>query len=117
VVSSASVERWNRSMGKKLTLALALVALALGGLLPIGSAVAQLLQAPIGHRQPTVADVPSNDSVRGDPNLSGGDPNLADQPQPSTKRGRRNKDKKTAGGTRIDEGMMKTPNICWNCND
>jgi hypothetical protein len=92
-------------MGKKLTLALALVALALGGLLPIGSAVAQQ-QAPIGHRQPTAADVPANDSVRGDPNL-------ADQPQPqlSTKRGR-------AGRTRGDmEVIMKTPNICSNCND
>src|SRR3954452_12407195 len=105
-------------MGKKLTLAFALAALALGGLLPIGSAVAQLLQAPIGHRQPNVADVPSNDSVRGDPNLAGTDPNLAAQPQPSMKRGRRNKNKRTAGRTRSDmDPVLKTPDICWNCNE
>jgi len=104
-------------MGKKLTLAFALAALALGGLLPIG-AVAQPLSAPIGHRQPNAADVPTNDSVRADPNLAGTDPNLADQPQPSTKRGRRNKDKRTAGRTRGDmDPVLKTPDICWNCNE
>lgn len=104
-------------MGKKLTLAFAVAALALGGLLPRGT-IAQLLPAPIGHRQPSAADVPANDSVRADPNLAGTEPKLADQPQLSTKRGRRNKDKRTAGRTRSDmDPVLKTPDICWNCNE
>jgi hypothetical protein len=91
-------------MSKKLTLALALV-IAVCGLLPMNSAAAQS-QAPIGHRQPSAVDVPTNDSVRGDANLAN-----QPQPQPSTKRGR-------AGRTRSDmEVIMKTPNICSNCNE
>jgi|tagenome__1003787_1003787.scaffolds.fasta_scaffold20088529_1 hypothetical protein len=62
--------------------------------------------APIGHRQPTAAEVPSNDSVVGDANLWG----QAPDPIPN-KRSRRGAQK-----TNIDF-ILKTPNICYNCND
>jgi hypothetical protein len=61
----------------------------------IGSTPAQEFPAPVGHRQPTAADVPSNDSVRG---LG---PNDA---EPSGKRkGRWYND-------------ANVPSICSNCN-
>ena len=92
-------------MGKKPTLAAAL-GLSLGWMLTIGSAAAQQ-QAPIGHHQPSAVDVPANDSVRGDANLSG---EPATKPT-STKRAR-------AGRARSEmEVIMKTPNICSNCNE
>jgi uncharacterized iron-regulated membrane protein len=90
-------------MGKKLSFVLA-VGLAVCGLWLMDSAAAQS-QSPIGHRQPGAADVPANDSMRGDANLAG-----QPQAQPSTKRRR-------AGRTRSEmEVIMKTPNICSNCN-
>jgi hypothetical protein len=91
-------------MGNKLTVVPGLV-LAACGFLSMDSAAAQS-QPPIGHRQPSAADVPANDSVRGDANLAG-----QPQAQPSTKRRR-------TGRTRSDmEVIMKTPNICSNCNE
>ncbi|MBV9065143.1 MAG: hypothetical protein JOZ84_06185 [Methylobacteriaceae bacterium] len=90
-------------MRKKLTLVLALL-LAVCGVLSMDSAAAQS-QSPIGHRQPSAADVPADDSIRGDTNLSG-----QPQAQSSTKRRR-------AARTRSEmEVIMKTPNICSNCN-
>jgi hypothetical protein len=90
-------------MVKTLTFAAAL-AVSLGCLSPIDGALAQQ-QAPIGHRQPTASGVPANDSVRGDASLD-----AQPQPQPSTKRSR---------GRRAQSNVdviMKTPNICSNCN-
>jgi hypothetical protein len=87
-------------MSKKPTLAAALV-LWLGWMLTLGSAAAQQ-QAPIGHRQPNAADVPVNDSVRGDASLTN---------QPSTKRSRARR-----AQSNVDV-IMKTPNICSNCNE
>jgi hypothetical protein len=63
-------------------------------------------QAPIGHRQPTAADVPLNDSVRGDTDISGQTPD----PTP----------KKRSRSHRVQSNVdviMKTPNICSNCNE
>ena len=97
-------------MRKTLMLAAA-YGLSLGYLLPIGGAVAQS-QAPIGHRQPTASDVPGDDSVRGDVNLGG-----AQSPtQPPTKRsrGKRSRGKRAGGEMEV---IMKTPNICSNCNE
>jgi hypothetical protein len=63
--------------------------------------------APIGHRQPTAAEVPSNNSVQGDPNLSGQTPD----PTP-------NKRSRTRGAQKTNvDVILKTPNICYNCND
>jgi hypothetical protein len=89
------------------SLALATFMIGLGWLAPTQFARAQQ-QAPIGHRQPTAAEVPSNDSVRGDPNLSGQTP---DDPTP-------NKRARTRGAQRTNvDVILKTPNICYNCND
>jgi hypothetical protein len=90
-------------MVKTLTFAAAFAVL-LGCLGPTDGALAQQ-QGPIGHRQPTASEVPANDSVRGDASLDA-------QPQrrPSTKRSR---------GRRAQNNMdviIKTPNICSNCN-
>ena len=63
-------------------------------------------QAPIGHRQPTASDVPSNDSVRGDANLSGQTPDPTPNKSSRTRRAQSNVDV-----------IMKTPNICYNCNE
>lgn len=88
-------------MVKTLTFA-TILAVSLGCLGSIGGALAQ--QAPIGHRQPTASDVPANDSIRGDANLT-------DPPQPSKKRARTRR-------ARSDmQVIMKTPNICSNCNE
>jgi hypothetical protein len=87
-------------------LAVATLIIGLAWLTPSQFARAQQ-QAPIGHRQPTAADVPSNDSVQGDPNLSGQTPDLT-----PNKRSRRREVQRT----NIDV-ILKTPNICYNCND
>jgi hypothetical protein len=88
-------------MVKTLTFAAAF-AVSLGCLSPIEGALAQQ-QAPIGHRQPTASEVPANDSVRGDASLDA-------QPQPSTKRSRSRRVQSNV------DVIMKTPNICSNCN-
>jgi hypothetical protein len=87
--------------GKKPTLAAAL-ALSLGWMLAIGSAAAQ---APVRHRQPSASDVPASDSVRGDATL-GGQPSNS----PPTKRSRARR-----AQSNVDV-ILKTPNICSNCN-
>jgi hypothetical protein len=88
-------------MVKTLTFAAAF-AISLGCLGPIGVALAQQ-QAPIGHRQPTASEVPANDSVRGDASLDA-------QPRASTKRSRSRRVQSNV------DVIMKTPNICSNCN-
>jgi hypothetical protein len=87
------------------TLTVATCGLALGWLPPSQFARAQQ-QAPIGHRQPTAAEVPSNDSVRGDANLSG------QTPDPTPKK--RSRTRRAQGNVDV---IMKTPNICSNCNE
>jgi len=79
--------------------------LALASLPPSQFARAQQ-QSPIGHRQPTAADVPLNDSVSGDANLSGQTPDPTPKKSSRTRRSQSNVDV-----------IMKTPNICYNCND
>jgi hypothetical protein len=82
------------------TFGLTLVSLSLS---PLARAQSQ---APIGHRQPTAADVPLNDSVRGDANISGQTPD----PTP----------KKRSRSHRVQSNVdviIKTPNICSNCNE
>jgi hypothetical protein len=64
-------------------------------------------QAPIGHRQPTAADVPSNDSVQGDANLSGQTPDRTPKKRGSLTRGAQNN---------LDV-ILETPNIYYNCNN
>ena len=59
--------------------------LALASLPPSQFARAQQ-QAPIGHRQPMAADVPLNDSVSGDANLSGQTPDPTPKKSPRTRR-------------------------------
>jgi hypothetical protein len=71
---------------------------------PIDGPLAQQ-QAPIGHRQPTASEVPANDSVRGDASLD-----AQPQRQPSTKRSRSRRVQSNV------DVIMKTPNICSNCN-
>jgi hypothetical protein len=77
---------------RKIASSVAILYLAL-----IGPTIAQILPAPIGHRQPTAADVPSDDSVQG---LGPGEV----QPTGKTKPAR----------SRYNE--MSVPNICWNCD-
>ena len=88
-------------MGKKPTLAAAL-GLSLGWMLAIERAAAQ---APVGHRQPNASDVPASDSVRGDAAVDS-------QPStpPRTKRSRARRAQSTV------DVILKTPNICSNCN-
>jgi hypothetical protein len=88
---------------KKPTLAAAF-RLSLGWMLAIGSAAAQQ-QGPPAHHQPSAADVPASDSVRGDPTL-GGQPSKS----PPTKRSR---SRRAQGNVDV---ILKTPNICSNCN-
>ena len=88
------------------TLTVAAFGLALAWLAPSQFACAQQ-QAPIGHRQPTASDVPLNDSVRGDADLSGQTPD----PTPPKKRS------PTRRAQSNVDVIMKTPNICYNCND
>ncbi len=64
--------------------------------------------APIGHRQPTAADVPANDSVRADADLSGQNP--TPPPAAPDKRTRRERARSNL------EVLTKTPNICSNCD-
>ena len=81
----------------KALLALACIALALG--IPVSAAG---LEAPIGHRQPTAADVPADDSVRSvlkQPDAPG---------KPTTV---------GAGKRRTLDPMLETPDICANCFD
>jgi hypothetical protein len=77
------------------------LALALAWLLAAAPAAAQG-QAPIEHRQPTASEVPANDSVRGDAAL-------VDQTPKKRTRSRRVQNN-------VDV-IMKTPNICSNCNE
>jgi hypothetical protein len=73
-------------------------------LISIGAAAQQ--HAPTGHHQPTAGNVPAGDSVRGDANLSGQTPNQ------TPKKGKRSR--------RVQSNVdviMKTPNICSNCNE
>jgi hypothetical protein len=90
-------------------IALAVLGLSLVWLLPVNPADAQG-QAPVGHRQPSAADVPANDSVRGDPALAGAAAPTA--PAAPTR-------KKASRTRRVQSNVdviMKTPNICSNCN-
>jgi hypothetical protein len=87
------------------TLALATFIIALAWLPPGQFARAQQ-QAPIGHRQPTAAEVPSNDSVSGDANLSGQTPDAAPKKRSRMRAAQKNVDV-----------ILKTPNICYNCNE
>jgi len=66
-------------------------------MMPIGVTGAQRLPAPIGHRQPSAADVPSNDSMRG---IRTADVQSTNKPESRRRRP-------------ID---LDVPNICWNCN-
>jgi hypothetical protein len=86
-------------MGKALALAAAM-GLSLGCLVAIASAAAQ---APVGHRQPSAANVPADDSVRGDAGLAG-------RTTTTTKRKRSRRVQSNV------DVIMKTPNICSNCN-
>jgi hypothetical protein len=87
-------------------LAVSTFILTLAWLIPSQFARAQQ-QAPIGHRQPTAAEVPSNDSVLGDANLSGQTPDTTP-----------NKRSRTRGAQKTNvDFILKTPNICYNCND
>jgi hypothetical protein len=89
-------------MGKALTLAAA-TGLSLGCLVAIASAAAQ---APVGHRQPSAANVPANDSVRGDAGLAG-------QTTTTTRTTKRTRSRRVQSNLDV---IMKTPNICSNCN-
>jgi hypothetical protein len=78
----------------------------------MGIAAAQQ-QVTTGHRQPAASEVPANDSVRGDPGLTGAPavaaaPGLAGQRSKKRSRSRRVR-------SNVDV-IMKTPNICSNCN-
>ena len=86
-------------------LAVSTFILTLAWLIPSQFARAQQ-QTPNGHRQPTASDVPSNDSVRGDANLSGQTPDPTPKKSSRTRRTQSNVDV-----------IMKTPNICYNCNE
>jgi hypothetical protein len=88
----------------KTLILVAAFAVSLACLGSIGSAIAQQ-QAPTGHRQPTASDVPANDSVRGDANLSDQAPDQTSKKRSRTRRVQSNVDV-----------IMKTPNICSNCN-
>jgi hypothetical protein len=105
MVSSAGKPRAETEMLLK-TLTVATFGLALAGL-PAGQFACAQQQAPIGHRQPTASDVPLNDSVRGDVDLSGQTPD----PAPPKKRSRTRR-----AQSNVDV-IMKTPNICSNCNE
>jgi hypothetical protein len=59
----------------------------------------------VGHRQPSAADVPANDSVRGDPGLAGRTTTTTTTKRKRSRRVQSNVDV-----------IMKTPNICSNCN-
>jgi hypothetical protein len=90
-------------------IALAAFGLWLIWLLPVNPADAQG-QPPIGHRQPNAAVVPADDSVRGDPALAAVVAPTA--PAVATR-------KKGARTRRVQgnvDVIMKTPNICSNCN-
>ncbi|MEA2839788.1 MAG: hypothetical protein QOF41_1118 [Methylobacteriaceae bacterium] len=94
------------------TIIAAAVGLWLASLLPMGTAGAQQ-QGPIGHRQPAASEVPANDSVRGDSGLAGA-PTVAAAPALAGHR-----PKKRSRSRRVQSNVdviMKTPNICSNCN-
>ena len=90
-------------MGKTLTLA---AAFGLCSCLVCMAGAAAQQQAPIGHRQPSASDVPASDSVRGDANLSGQSPDQTPKKRSRSRRVQSNVDV-----------IMKTPNICSNCNE
>jgi hypothetical protein len=83
--------------------------LVLAGLLWVDPVAAQQ-QAPIGHRQPTASEVPANDSIRGDAGLAGDAAVANHMPQKSKKRARSRRVQSNV------DVIMKTPNICSNCN-
>jgi hypothetical protein len=91
----------------KTTIAAAL-GLAVVWLVQVAPSAAQ--QAPIGHRQPSATDVPGNDSVRGDAGLAG-DSGLAGRTAPASKK--RGRSRRVQSNVDV---IMKTPNICSNCN-
>jgi hypothetical protein len=91
------------------TIIAAALGLSLALLLSEGPAAAQQ-QAPIGHRQPTASEVPANDSVRGDPGLAGG-PRVAGHASQTPKK--RSRSRRVQSNVDV---IMKTPNICSNCN-
>lgn len=80
--------------------ALAAVGISLCGLGLVQPASAQS-SAPIGHLQPNASDVPRNDTYRATTRIPA---------KLSKKRARSRRDR-----TRTDV-IMKTPNICSNCN-
>jgi hypothetical protein len=90
-------------MGKTPTLAAAM-GLSLGCLVAIASAAAQ---APVGHRQPSAANVPADDSVRGDAGLAGRATTT------TTTKTKRTRSRRVQSNVDV---IMKTPNICSNCN-
>jgi hypothetical protein len=107
-------------MVKRITAAAWGLSLAL--LLTMGAAYGQ---AASGHRQPAANDVPANDSVRGDPDLAGksgaagksgvtGKSSLAGK---SNLAGPTRKKRSRSGRVQSNiDVIMKTPNICSNCN-
>jgi hypothetical protein len=78
--------------------------LSLGCLVAVASAAAQ---APVGHRQPSATNVPADDSVRGDAGLAG---------QTTTKMTTKTKRTRSRRVQSNVDVIMKTPNICSNCN-
>jgi hypothetical protein len=82
------------------TKALAVIAASLVWLGSVGYAGAQG-SAPLGHRQPSASDVPSDDSVRA---------TASSTAKSSKKRSRSRRDR---GNMDV---ILKTPNICSNCN-
>jgi hypothetical protein len=102
----------DQTMGKTLTLAAAM-GLSLGCLVAIASAAAQ---APVGHRQPSAADVPANDSVRGDAGLAGPTTTTTTTTTTKTKTKTKTKRKRSRRVQSNVDVIMKTPNICSNCN-
>jgi hypothetical protein len=62
-------------------------------------------QAPTGHRQPSAADSPSDDAARGADAAVGRSATKTSRKRSQARRGRRETD-----------NMMKTPNICSNCD-
>jgi hypothetical protein len=85
-----------------------MIAISAAALVSLALSQASQAQAPIGHRQPTAADVPANDSVRGDADLGGQTATPA--PAAPDKRTKRQRAQSNL------EVLTKTPNICSNCD-
>jgi hypothetical protein len=84
--------------------------LSLALLLTMGGAYGQ---AASGHRQPAASDVPANDSVRGDPNLAGKSSLAGNSSVAGSTRKKRSRSGRVQSNIDV---IMKTPNICSNCN-